>query len=263
MLRVEKKRLIERGSTYYFDDDKFNGVCYEKVSDKEILAYELIDGSIVDDYVSSKGIEYSDGPRVDYSSLSLGPGDEDIQHFLEREPFTGLAYEFEGDKCIGEYLFKEGWIQGELGFYETGELEFCSVTYKDVNQYMFLSQDKYLEKLKIRIGRDITFELTFNEYETLYSVLLDSNQVSLLKSHKDAYLFPLNAIFDQNMNLKEFCPSSDVTLVGAGIDDSLIDHFIPSKYRDHDHGLALYKTSVSENCIQDLKTQGLRIELLV
>jgi len=258
MLRLRCTDLQDSDGVLINEGYPFAGIVFYDSNPLDIKAYLYEVGRKKRSYICHKNIEYVSGSKVDFSTLKRNSEDDiESSYSLNDQLFTGLAYRFEGKYCTKELLFDDGWLVGEIVFSLSGSVLFSDACTGELEQRIQFFEDGVLKEIGVRAERQFSFQAEFNRSSQLEAMWVDTHVGSVIRDYQDHILYPLDKLFDEQGQFRVFVPAERIFLTGLGVDDCTIKNLVPVKHRSKYIELVLCKTSVSQNVVDQLISDGL------
>jgi len=253
MLRVKKNSLILQEQSYYFEGEPFAGI-----------AYALRDGVIqeVSEFRNGKAIgEFRDDylrdakalSRIDESELE-GEISEGEEPFLYRQQrFHGIAYLFDGDFCVGEAWYDNGYALKDVGWYKSGKLGFYESHVGGITEYSTWYGSGARKSIKLVEQSSFRLEADLTEEEKVSSISIYGNYFDSYPAFKSKIAFPF---LEQKSEIKHYNLAERLFLSSDGIDDQLFEYLVSA---DGFHGVStihVYNTSLTSKSIARLIGKG-------
>ncbi|PTQ88931.1 hypothetical protein [Agitococcus lubricus] len=125
MLRVIASALKLENNRYLYQETLFNGIAFYMVGDVVDRVCQFVDGVNKGDYVFECLAQKQSLIAIDADALE---SEYEIEPFLFREKlFSGIAYDFDRDRCVEIALYQEGFKYYSESWYYSGELGVLTV----------------------------------------------------------------------------------------------------------------------------------------
>jgi|SRR5690554_3243065 len=249
MLRVNSDSISNINGKSYYKGELFSGVSFSIFDCKVVDAKKYKDGVVLEGYVNEyfRGLE--EGERV--VSDCLEPEDEDYDEPVtyEKNRFTGIAYDFDGDFCSGELHYKNGWLESELTYYFSGAIEVLELTGQNFSQKYSWYEDGKINRYEIfqkgilgirlefdQLGRVIVLSIEGQYFEELCNI------VSLIK----------HPIFDEKKSFDKISGGDRLNIYGSSVDDEVFSRLFDNGGLDNTAELRISGTALSEESIEKI-----------
>ena len=176
----------------------------------------------------------------------------EVEPFLyEGRKFTGVAYDFENEFCVGAMVFVDGYIEKEVGWLKSGLLGFYEGFKEGVGEFSTWYEDGARNNYKLARQGSFRLEADFtpqNEMRRLsiFGPFSDNVSATLPKA-----LFPVVKSIEQ---LRKIELSDSLYLSGDGVDCEVFGALLGSIHFEKVNSLHVSNSSLSGKCISDLRT---------
>ncbi|BDM64475.1 hypothetical protein NFHSH190041_19270 [Shewanella sp. NFH-SH190041] len=242
-MRVKSEKINFIKDKAYLDNKLFNGISYsvsngiiKKISQyKNGIEYESYNG-IINIIPNSK--------LVEMAYLKIENDLEPIYYNGDR--FSGIAFDFDNDYCVGETLIKDGLIKEEVSFFDNGKINSYDRADECLNQFNSWYFDGEVNEIKIVTPDSLYFSLKLNEHKKLNYLNISDSFFDKVKSISNFLKFNyVNDItFFANIKVAEY-----LSLSGKGINDMLFDYLSKSEGLKKLKKINIRGTSISDSII--------------
>ncbi len=257
MKRVRKNSLEFRGDSYYFKDELYTGFVYTVI------------GAVVENiFYVEKGI-ISDKPNdvFGFEKYSTSIDASHMEEELEVEPFlyeggkfTGVAYDFENEFCVGAMVFADGYLVKEVGWLKSGILGFYERFAEGVGEFATWNENGARNNYKLSGLRSFRLEADFTAQNEMRRLSVFGPFSENLSASLPKALFPVVESLEQ---LREIKLSDSLYLSGDGVDSEVFSALLGSIHFEKVKSLHVSNSSLSGKCISDLKTMENIKELIL
>ena len=158
-LRINLSSLTVEENRYFFNGTLFSGVAIGCIECKVKKLVNISEGIYQKPYVGDILQFPSDQPMVDFSCLKEEEAGPDVPFLYNHARFSGVAFEFDGDFCVGEYLYEDGWEQDAVSYFKSGKLAAFDLMKGGFSQKVEFYEDSQLKTIYL-FERDL-FHSTF------------------------------------------------------------------------------------------------------
>lgn len=146
--------------------------------------------------------------------------------YYNGDRFSGIAFDFDNDYCVGETLIKDGLIKEEVSFFDNGKINSYDRADECLNQFNSWYFDGEVNEIKIVTPDSLYFSLKLNEHKKLNYLNISDSFFDKVKSISNFLKFNyVNDItFFANIKVAEY-----LSLSGKGINDMLFDYLSKSE----------------------------------
>lgn len=165
MLRVNMLSLFCVDGKHYYNDELFTGVAFGVVKcvvESEIEYRDGVEVCVYSNAYFSHVEGFEKRLKVDDECLD---DDDDARLFYET-PFSGVAYAFDGDRCVGEEVYIDAYLVGYEYFYRSGKPEEVSLTSGGVVEEYEWNEDGEVRRFEVA-GRGFSIKLGYENKETI------------------------------------------------------------------------------------------------
>lgn len=257
MKRIKKNSLEVCDNKYYFEGELFTGVVYSVVGRVVENIFTVENGAI-----SKKPDDFFGFERY---SLSI-----DVSHLheeLDEEPFlyrgrrfTGVAYSFDEDFCIGAQVFEGGYVEKEVGWFKSGVLGFYEGFCEGVGEFSTWYENGSRNNLKVSEQGSFRLEADFDPPDEMKRLSIFGPFLERLSEVSNKLLFPL---VDRVEQLNEIKFSHSLYLSGDGVDDDVFGILVSSACFANVYKLHLSNTTLIGESIVELKSKENIKELIL
>jgi len=239
-MRVKVSALEFNKDKCFLNGDLFTGVgfCVEEARVVPVVEYKS--GTELDAYQSAWFCTSEKKECLDKDALESNDG---LEPFLyEGERFSGIAYDFDGDSCVGELLFENGLISEEVSFYESGAPAFYEGVNDGLEQCISWYPDGSVKQFNIVYIGDFRADINFDEQGRLKSAVLNEDFVVGIGKVKEQLKY--NKIdcfgFFENIVVAPY-----LYLSGSAVNDEFVRYIEMGSGLDDTQKVALRNTSLS------------------
>ncbi|MGB3623979.1 MAG: hypothetical protein WBA20_21740 [Ketobacter sp.] len=217
MLRIKASELSLDDVANY-QGAPFTGIAYFISSGVITKASRFNEGEEVGSYVC----EFLPGvvPLISIDA-DLLESEDDLEPYLYQDKvFTGLAYDFDGDKCVGEALYKDGSLYYEASWHDTGEIATLEILDERLYQNVWWNRGGSYQHVKISEKDSFKLDVRFNEERLLTSIRIEGDyftRVAFLKEQIKVRFLEKRSDID-NLELASY-----LYLAGSGVDNDFLD----------------------------------------
>jgi hypothetical protein len=264
MLRIKTTALVCQDNKFFFYDELFSGLGFHIVNGVVEKVTEYLNGLEIRDY-RSEYIDYNDNRIcIDSSFLKgghIGENDDYGPAFYNKKRFSGIAYEFENDECLAEYLFENGFDKIEVCFFRDGDLESYEDFRNQMNQSFYWHYNGKLKGISLSSEEfNLRVEFNFDDQERIRTAMIQGNyfeSVSKLSPQLKYHLFETKAY------AKQLFAAPYLYLRGDGVDDEFFNNLQSSEGFKSLAKICIDKTSLTSRCIANLKWESNLKEILI
>lgn len=247
MLRVIASALKLENNRYSYQETLFNGIAFYLVGDVVDRVCQFVDGVNKGDYVFECLAQKQSLIAIDADALE---SEYETEPFLFQEKlFSGVAYDFDRDRCVEIALYQEGFKYYSESWYYSGELGILTVDDTSLYQDFLWYLNGSYQQIHIKENNFFYFKVKFTEEGLCTCISIEGSyfdRVSELKEQlKVSYLQSKSAFSSINI-------SSRLHLSGDAIDDELLTNLRLAIGFSNISNISLYETSISPQGILQL-----------
>ena len=249
MKRVLLNSLGQVAGKYWYQESPFTGVGFSIAPDKYVLGFEINEGYIVGDYwpiCAEKGTQFMQIDLTGQLSDYVAP-----MHLGER--YTGVGYEFTGNKCDREVFLKNGLAHSEAHWDKNDVLRYFDAQRSGIGEAYEWHSNKNIESIDISTSDKFSGSVSFSEDKKIRRI---SAFLGFLESfpeiHANARFFPFKSIED----LASCEAMEEVKLHGDGINNNALSIFFEGKIFASLSDLELHNVCTKDlisDCFEPLK----------
>lgn len=244
----------------YYQGRLFEGIAYtltgDEVSAIEIYSEGRCKGSSQDPYFDVP----EDTARIQYDRLTPWHEDYEEPFSYNGQPFNGMAYRFEGDYCVGQYLIEEGEASKTLGWLKGTNLVYYEYFREQFQEHATCYPSGGLKHLELSMKGNFSLDLKLNEDQAVSSFTLTGNyfeKASLVAG--EFFFFPVTS--EEILSSWRIAPY--LFLSGDAINDTIFQSLQDQNGFRELQKLSLYQTAVTGAEIQKLAQIPQLIEVRV
>ncbi|RKZ40636.1 MAG: hypothetical protein DRR16_30760 [Candidatus Parabeggiatoa sp. nov. 3] len=260
MLRVKTASLVCQEKRFFFQDQLFSGLGFQVINGVVEKVAEYLNGVEVRDY-RSEYIDYNESRICIDRSFLDGEEYEDEEPFLyNKKRFSGLAYDFDGDFCVGELLFENGVGCTNVSFFHSGELAGYEESGKEIYQCFEWYKNRKLKHIDFSWLNKFMVEFNFDDQERIRTAMIPGDYFESVYRFRSQLKFHL---FETKTYAAKLFAAPYFYLSGEGVDDELFNYL-----QSYDGFRSLAKisidnTSLTSHCIANLKRESNLKEILI
>ncbi len=260
MLRLKIECLRVECDEYYLANELYSGIGFVLAGNGDVTSHVFDDGKLTGHYHSHSAIGFNANEYVDFLSLEGDPTiNPECLYIKAGSPYSGFAFLFEGNYCKAELSFEAGFLSDEIRFFEKGDIQYADVTGQNITQMVCYQSDRNLKELGVHIGGEFRMKARFSDQMLLQSLSFNGCGLDLVQSHEQDLLFRVSELIREDGTFNFFTPDSErLFLSGKAISDSLLERLVPVKKRRDLNELVLYKTSVTQEGVNCLISDGVK-----
>ncbi|WP_345887093.1 hypothetical protein [Shewanella algae] len=246
MIIIKENALVLEGDRFLYKGELFNGVVLalnNGVVDSRKLCNE---GYICADYIPAY-IGVNDADLV-FDSIAL---DDEYEEPCTRDGalYSGLIYKFDGDICISEREYRDGWLVTEVNYRLDGTLECVDVGNDDISQKCSWFEDGSVEEFE-SFNRDIyRFWIKFSEKNVVNTLVIEGNYFSEVEQIRE------QLVFDAFINIDSFVSfsgSNYLFISGSGVNDEVFYNILAKDGLKQTKKLSVSNSAISSVALSNL-----------
>lgn len=250
LLRLNKNALEQREDLAYFQERLFDGIAYTLTGDTVTALEAYHQGRCSGPYRDPQFEGAENSPRVLMSSLTPFEEDYEEPYSYQGKRFNGLAYQFEGNYCVGLLFMKEGQAFKTLEWLGDGTLVYYIHNRRLYQEYATCYPDGRLEHLKLDMTDHFSLELKLSEDQALKTLILTGDFFARAQQVANQYhFFPLAS----EDTLSTWRAAPRLFLSGDAINDSVFQKLQSQSGFQALKQLCLFKTGITAAEIEQLE----------
>jgi len=247
---------------YYYKGSLFTGAAYRIDGETVEVLNEFENGVIVGLHKCKYFPNEPTVPQI-YIDYVDFPGEYlEFPAFYKTEKFTGMAYEFSDDEsvCLGKYLFEGGRRVGSMDWYPSGEIRSLELERQGVSQFFTWFRDGSLEKINLfsTERHERLINIVLDECKRLKTLWINEIYFEWIKQHKTVLEFHY---FETKASFDSLTVSPDISLIGGGVDDSVLNSIAANDGLKGLSKITLLHTSLNEETMVELATSATVAEI--
>lgn len=224
MIRIKSSELAFIDNTAYHQGELFTGIAYFLSGAIIEKAIKYKNGEEIDIYICET--LHSITPKISIDADFLESEDDQEPYLYENKLFSGMAYDFNDNKCVGEALYKNGNLFYEASWYDTGEIATLEIAEQQLYQNIWWNADGSYRHVEISEKNSFSFKAIFNDENLLTSISIDGDYFSRVPFLKEKIKIKfLETAFD----IKKLRLAPYLYLSGSNIDSDFIESLKKSK----------------------------------
>ncbi|GHA55071.1 hypothetical protein ACFFLZ_12495 [Photobacterium aphoticum] len=234
-MRVKESALSVVDGELYFESKLYSGVVYSIVDDMVVNVYFVRDGR-------REGFHDDDLNIYDYDlaiDISTYDDIDEEPFYYKGNLFTGVAYDFDGDFCVGAQSFEDGYILTTVSWFKSGNIGYYESFHHGVSEFSTWSIDGKRCSYKLFIDA-FRLESDFDENNKIKRLSMFGGNYKTISKCYDKFKFLIIEDFE-NMPLSE-----NLYLSGDGIDMDIIESVINSSEFINVKKVTLSNTKLSD-----------------
>ena len=218
-MKLKASGLVFNQDKCLLNENLFTGIGFHITEDREVRAVEYANGSEIGEYQSPWVCVSEKEVALDKDALESNEG---VEPFLfEGRRFTGVAYDFDEELCVGEILFENGLIKEEVSFFDGDLPAFYEGVNQGVEQYISWYSDGSLKQFEIAYPDTFRVNFNFDEQGRLKSAMIQGEVVDGMDKVKDRLKYSQISSFTYFENISA---APYLSLSGPGINDEFISY---------------------------------------
>lgn len=251
MIRLNKKALEFHDNKFYYQHRLFNGLGFQ-VSEQGIVeeVFEYRDG-LARKYYRSEYFPNDDRLLCIDENMLVGEEDEDQEPFLYRnERFTGIAYEFDRNFCIGEMEYKDGIKHAEASMFYSGELSLLYSSHWGIFQEFEWHENGLFKAINVSSeAKNCELDIEFSERQEIEEMSISGNYFEHVPDFKDR----LKIHFFEEKSFSNYSVIANrLFLASSGVDDAIFSELRSCAGFNDLEELLIFNTSVSSESFAHL-----------
>lgn len=249
MLKVNRDALSVDSGKFYYEGKLFTGVGFEVTDCTVNRAVKYKDGDAENTYINEHLSTTKHRPAIIFDCLE--PEDE-----MEEEPlcykgtrFSGLAYDFDGDLCVGELLFESGWQGSAMTYYKSGFFDSIEIINDDCAQKYYWYELGQIKRLDLYERNSFDVNLNFNEDGLISTISIDGRYFDRIKEVREELMF---CLYDHTGFTKNLSASDYLYLSGSSIDSELFSNLLKSDGLKNTTTLRIFSTPLTIENLEKL-----------
>ncbi|GAB2197557.1 hypothetical protein [Sessilibacter sp. MAH4] len=218
MLRVKASKLSYLDDVANYKGALFTGIAYFISGGVIAKVSRFNEGEEVGSYVCEF---LPDAVPLISIDTDLLESEDDLEPYLYHDKaFTGLAYDFDGDKCVGEALYRDGILCYEASWYDTGQIATLEILDENLYQNVWWNKDGSYQYVKISEKNSFKLDVRFNEDRLITSVRIEGDYFSRVPFLKEKIRV---RFLERRSDICNLELASYLYLAGSGVDDQFLD----------------------------------------
>lgn len=252
-MRVLLSSLNQIDGKYFYKNDLFSGVYFDVDDEKNVTAFEVIDGVVIKPYQS---VCQPDNRR--FRQVDITEDMTDYREFAQfkGQDYSGVGFEFDGEFCIAEVFIVDNSIFWEAQWTKQGIM----FDY-DVPNPFFLEGYRWYNNGKIKSmtitndrvsGGNFSGSICFSENGDINKLIANNGFLgyTMKMINIQARFFPFKYVSD----FKNYSWDENIILIGNDINDEFINMMIESECWNHVKRLTIRNTNVQNAKIFELES---------
>ena len=245
MIKVNSGTLSEKDGKFYYEGRVFTGVAIELSGCIVNRAVRYIDGSVDGPYSNEYLPAIEHHLIVDFDCLD--PEDEDEPLCYNEERFSGLAYDFDGDVCVGELLYENGWQGSNVTYYQSGNLESVELVDDNFSQKYYWYESGQIKRFDLFERNSFEVNLNFSEDGLISTLSINGNYFDRVGELREDVKF---AIYDHKAFPKELMGGDYLYLSGSSVDEGVFESLLENDGLNNTTKLRICRTPLTIGSIE-------------
>jgi hypothetical protein len=259
MMRIRMDAMSKKDGLYVYQGQLFSGVGFAIEDRRVVTSFQIESGVVVDPYLpgeltTSAGLRqrditglFSEDENCPYPLEHLMQGGL-LEHEGVDGDFSGVGYEFSGNHCIHETLFKNGLVAYDRWWLTNGLMRSLTI-YDEIQHEYRWSISGVLEHVRIRCGELFYGYFAFDDDGKLKSLNLEGDFFSHLSEIVDRTdFFPIKDI--QGFGALKCAPS--LSLGGNRVDNNILGLMADSGVLEEAGELSIYDSTIDIDSVSIL-----------
>jgi len=257
-MRLKANYLVLDEKSYLPNGKLFTGVGFQMVEGILVRAIEYSNGTEIGEYKSTWICTEGNEIALDKDTLESNDGFEPF--IFEGERFTGVAYDFDEEFCVGELLFENGLIKEEISFFGGNSPAFYEGFDNGLDQSISWYSDGSLKQFEIIYSDSFRSSFNFDNQERLKSAMIQGGFLDYMDKIKGKLKY--NQI-NSFMYFKNRCAAPYLSLSGSGINDEFVSYLEMENGLNEIQKIAIGDTSLSVDVLTSIiKSQNVKEALI-
>ncbi len=257
MVKVNSDALSVKVGKSYYEGRVFTGVAVELSGCIVNRAVRYIDGSVDGPYINEYLPAIEHHLIVDFDCL-YPEGDEPLCYNEER--FSGLAYEFDGDVCVGELIYENGWQDSNVTYYKSGRLYSIELIDNDFSQKYYWYESGQIKCFDLFERNIFYVDLNFNEDGLISTLIINGEYFDRIGDIREDMKF---SIYDHKTFPDELKGGDYLYLSGSSVDEDVFDSLLANDGLNHTAKLRICRTPLTIESLMKLAPIKNFVELYV
>ena len=254
MLKIDFSYLKYLNNKYYYQDKLFTGISFKLTECIVEEFLEFKDGICIGNYQSNYLPNDPNLLRIDVECDELEFNGDFLGSYAsyKEQGFSGIAYEFEREFCVGEYFFKDGWEQANSIWDFSGKLLHINLESEEFSQGYSFNNDDSLSGINLvskGIGGTRMLDVFFNKEGESESIYISERYFSWIIKFRDRLEYKK---FTNKKDFIDLLVDSILKLSGSGVDEEIFSYLMLNNKLDNLSEMKLITTSLKENTILNL-----------
>lgn len=251
MIRVKASCLSFDKDKCYYNNKLFNGISFEIVDGVVEKKIKFLKGEPNGDYTNDYFLYNEPLAHLNVDFLQF-----DDESYLgepvkyNREYFTGVAYEFQGEFCCRETLYIDGFLNSDIEYDISGKLNYLEVSNKNYSAICSWYENGKSAKISLFKKGEFRTKIEFTEDNKLKSLSINDDYFNGIIKIKDSLMFP---IFENKSYFSKLVCASRLYLSGSAVDDELFNYIISNNGLSEVEEFVSHETALTESSLFKLK----------
>lgn len=246
MMIFRENALVAEGNNLSYKGVRFNGVVLTIVNGVVEKRKVCKDGVVFGDYIS---------PYINLDNMSLIVESAELDDEYE-EPctrnsllYSGLTYRFDGEVCISEREYKDGWLVTEVNYRRDGSLESVDVGDDELSQKCSWFEEGHVEEFESFKRGSYRFWLKFTEEKVVTTLVIEGDYFTKVGQFRDQLAFDMFGNVDSFL---DFVGADYLFISGNGVNDEVFHSLLARDGLKNTNKLNISKSAISSVVFNDL-----------
>ncbi|MCP5005955.1 MAG: hypothetical protein GY941_18760 [Planctomycetes bacterium] len=186
---------------------------------------------------------------VNFSCLKEEEHGPDVPYSFDKKLFSGVAFEFQENICIGEYVFENGWVSDSVNYRKSGEIAGFDLMANDFAQRAEFYEGGAIKNVYLFKCELFHATFVFDELGRIASINIEGSYFDNIKSHQSE----LRLKIPESKNFGFLKGSHFLKLSGEEVDDELFESLYEGGISDTSK-LWIWRTPMTTKSINLLGT---------
>lgn len=257
MVIVKEKVLSKVGEYCQYNGKLFTGVALTVLNGVITKRTEYQEGRRIGDYVNPYFLIDKGALHIESSSMD----DEFSEPCMYREvEFSGIAYTFDGDKCLSEKQYQYGWLLSEVTYDAQGDLKELEIISDEFSQkYNWFNRD-HIERFEIFEKNNFGISLVFLDTNIITGLSIDGDYFNRIADLGDKVKYHL---FDDKVFSFSLVGADYLYVSGSAVDEEVFNNLLADNGLSGTTKLRICRTPLTIESLEKLISFKNIVELYV